>query len=192
MTNRPFYIPDENIYTDPSQYHVIDILEPNDINFLLTNCIGEKEEASVIGGQVGVRRSKIFWLQEKEPNNLWLYSRIWKRIKELNETYWKFDLTGFKDQVQYTEYNHEEKGHYDWHLDSGASVAFRKLSISILLQSAEEGGVFKILRGSEPAEIPLMPGQAVIFPSFLLHKVSEVTKGTRKSLVTWVAGSSLK
>ena len=31
-------------------------------------------------------------------------------------------------------------------------------------------------------------GRVLIFPSFLPHKVTPVTKGVRKSLVTWMEG----
>ena len=34
----------------------------------------------------------------------------------------------------------------------------------------------------------LKKGAMILFPSFLLHKVSPVTKGTRNSLVGWVRG----
>jgi len=31
-------------------------------------------------------------------------------------------------------------------------------------------------------------GTALIFPSFIVHKVNPVTKGTRHSLVAWIEG----
>ena len=35
---------------------------------------------------------------------------------------------------------------------------------------------------------PRGKGVAVLFPSYMMHRVSPVTKGTRKSLVLWVGG----
>jgi len=35
-------------------------------------------------------------------------------------------------------------------------------------------------------------GSVIIFPSYLLHRVTPVTSGLRKSLVLWAGGSSLK
>jgi len=35
-------------------------------------------------------------------------------------------------------------------------------------------------------------GTLTIFPSFVLHKVTPVTKGERNSLVTWVTGKQFK
>ena len=31
-------------------------------------------------------------------------------------------------------------------------------------------------------------GSVLVFPSYLVHRVSEITKGTRRSLVNWIEG----
>ena len=64
--------------------------------------------------------------------------------------------------------------------------------MSVILQHPDEGGEFKLLLGKDPQPVTLGVGQGVIFPSYFLHKVAKVTKGTRKSLVVWVAGKPLK
>ena len=71
----------------------------------------------------------------------------------------------------------------------------RKLSISVGLNEDYEGGEFEIhsIKGTkeEPYDIRklrLPKGSAIIFPSFQLHKVHEVTKGTRKAIVAWFFG----
>ena len=35
-------------------------------------------------------------------------------------------------------------------------------------------------------------GTLIMFPSYVLHEVTPVTKGTRNSLVTWVTGKQFK
>ena len=35
-------------------------------------------------------------------------------------------------------------------------------------------------------------GYVAVFPSYVLHEVTPVTKGTRYSLVSWVTGKSFK
>jgi len=35
-------------------------------------------------------------------------------------------------------------------------------------------------------------GTLILFPSYVLHEVMPVTKGTRNSLVTWVTGKQFK
>jgi PKHD-type hydroxylase len=62
--------------------------------------------------------------------------------------------------------------------------------------SEYEGGQFQMQTGS-PEEDKLMTveqlkGRVIGFPSFLLHRVTPVTKGTRKSLVIWVEGPKFK
>ena len=41
-------------------------------------------------------------------------------------------------------------------------------------------------------EGPRELGAAVIFPSFYLHRITPITKGTRKSFVLWVGGEPYK
>jgi PKHD-type hydroxylase len=107
---------------------------------------------------------------------------------------WKFDVHSIVDSIQYTEYPHGN-GHYDWHIDIGpASINHRKISIVVQLSDPEEyeGGELEIWSGATPVTIPKKKGNIVIFPSFLMHRVTPVTKGLRKSLVLWVGGGSYK
>ena len=96
---------------------------------------------------------------------------------------------------------HGKPGKYDWHVDvgPGAVPSMRKISYSILLNPGEyEGGEFvsKIGRknvafegtGNSPSED--LTGTMILFPSYVLHRISEVTKGTRYSLVGWAHGNS--
>jgi PKHD-type hydroxylase len=41
-------------------------------------------------------------------------------------------------------------------------------------------------------EIEQKKGRLIIFPSYLLHKVTPIKSGTRRSLVTWVNGPHFK
>jgi PKHD-type hydroxylase len=66
----------------------------------------------------------------------------------------------------------------------------RKLSLTLLLDDEFEGGEFQI-NGSnahEPIVVPLHKGRAVLFPSFMIHRVTPITKGKRRSIVVWVVG----
>ena len=55
-----------------------------------------------------------------------------------------------------------------------------------ILQNSEEGGSFK-LEGHCP-DFDEGVGSTIAFPSFFLHEVTPVTKGSRYSIVTWVSG----
>lgn len=41
-------------------------------------------------------------------------------------------------------------------------------------------------------KVPREKGIIIIFPSFILHRITPITKGTRKSIVGWVAGAPFR
>ena len=58
------------------------------------------------------------------------------------------------------------------------------------LKDYEGGEVVVGIGGLDELTIPKEKGSLTIFPSFLPHKVLEVTKGTRQSICGWVSGKS--
>ena len=68
--------------------------------------------------------------------------------------------------------------------------SLRKLSAVLLLTdpSEFEGGELQIFTSNQPRTVPLKKGSIVFFPSFFLHRVTEVTKGNRQTLVLWIGG----
>lgn len=146
---------------------------------------------------VNSRKSKSNFHGITEKNK-WIFDKINWVINSVNSECFNFDLTGY-DYYQYTEYHGNEKGTYDWHMDMpiGSLGAFRKLSLTLLLNDPEkdfDGGKFMVNVSSERVaySLPLKKGDIVFFPSFVLHKVSPVTRGIRKSLVVWVLGPKFK
>jgi PKHD-type hydroxylase len=55
-----------------------------------------------------------------------------------------------------------------------------------------EGGDLQLLSGSEPTTADKAKGKVVMFPSYMLHRVTPVTSGIRKTLVVWITGPSFK
>lgn len=153
-------------------------------------------QAQVQGGRVvkDIRISNISWIDLQEDSE-WLYDRIAYIIKTLNFQYYKFDLSGFYEHMQFTIYEGNELGHYDWHLDIGAeNVPPRKLSFVLQLSDAEdyEGGDLQIMNSVNPVTIKKEKGFGVLFPSYTLHRVTPITKGVRKTLVVWVTGPAFR
>ena len=138
-----------------------------------------------------------------DANTEWIFAKLNRAIDELNSRYYNFDLNGY-DHFQLTQYNAEELGKYDLHMDmflgnhmgSNKLCENRKLSLTLLLNDPEtdfEGGEFEFVFGGEkPQTVPLKKGTIIVFPSFFLHRVNPVTKGTRRSLVVWVTGPKFK
>jgi PKHD-type hydroxylase len=119
----------------------------------------------------------------------WLYELVSSRVAGYNQFGYEFDVAGIYQDFQLLRY--EEGDHYDWHLDIGPGIAaHRKLSVVIQLSdpSEYEGGSLIVNAGTE-RECPKDQGQIIVFPSYILHKVTPVTKGTRWSLVCWVLGN---
>jgi PKHD-type hydroxylase len=157
----------------------------------------EPSQHGIIAGSktpdTNYRDSIITWLNHGEKSD-WLYSKIMGMAAEANRNLWGFDLQSTVDSIQYTEYL-GGGGHYDYHLDIGSGGAsLRKVSIVVQLSDPSEydGGEFQLLRGRFPETLPKNKGAVLIFPSYLLHRVTPIESGVRRSLVMWVGGTHYK
>ena len=138
------------------------------------------------------RNSMIKWVPFSEETK-WIYDKIGDLAMEANDEMFKFDLSHMPENIQYTEYYATNQGHYDWHMDIGAEgfMKFRKISVTVQLSGPDEydGGDLQIWQGGQyPTTAPRGKGNVVIFPSFMMHRVTPVTRGTRKSFVLWLGG----
>lgn len=166
-------------------------------------CENLELESGVLVGKNGqpvidnsYRNCNVSWLEFSETSE-WLYDKISYMVKKVNTEYFNYDLFGFLEPFQYTVYDEKTSGHYDWHIDrsdgsdgGNSALAARKLSISIQLSDENEydGGELEIKDYSKGSIISKELGTMVFFPSFVLHRVNPIVRGTRKSLVIWVAG----
>ena len=53
-----------------------------------------------------------------------------------------------------------------------------------------EGGELIVKTSKKEQSVPLTQGKMILFPSFILHKVTPVTKGERYMLVGWLRGET--
>jgi hypothetical protein len=105
---------------------------------------------------------------------------------------WKFDVT-HSNQTDYLKYDKE--GHYLSHVDTfmkPGDAECRKLTVLMFLNDDFEGGRFFIQNGHEKIYPHQSAGTCLVFPSFILHGVEPVTKGIRRSVVTWLVGPWFK
>jgi PKHD-type hydroxylase len=141
----------------------------------------------------GIRRSNISWVFNHQET-MWIFKILGDVAAELNADYFGFDLDGFGEGLQFTNYDHSHQGMYGWHQDFGGKGISRKLSLVLQLSdpSQYEGGNLEILVTGNPTVIPKERGLITAFPAWTLHQVTPVTAGNRQSLVAWVSGKNFK
>lgn len=135
-----------------------------------------------------LRKSSVMFVDNTKEND-WIYQRLAQlAIKTNNERYW-FDLLGFHQELQLTRYS--EGDFFDWHMDFGpGDISARKLSITVQLSDPDEyeGGDLEFMINQKSVKAPREKGTIVVFPSFVQHRVTPITKGVRQSIVGWVSG----
>lgn len=140
-----------------------------------------------------IRVTRVAWI-ERNADTAPFYARIEEIVLDLNARFYHYDLFGLTESLQFTIYEGAEGGHYDWHIDHGESVEPRKLSLSIQLSEADsyEGCELQLWAGNAVTTAGKKRGTVICFPSYILHRVTPVTSGTRKSLVIWAAGPEFR
>jgi PKHD-type hydroxylase len=156
------------------------------------------QDAEVGGGSGGVvndqvRRSQLKWI-EKSQDTAWLFEGLSHVASRLNADHFGFELSGFGESLQLTNYHEANQGTYTWHQDFGGTGASRKLSMVLQLSdpSEYEGGELQLLINKEPTSVKKKRGHITVFPAWTLHQVTPVVKGTRQTLVVWVSGPAFK
>jgi PKHD-type hydroxylase len=136
------------------------------------------------------RVSHIAWL-EPHAGNEWLYHKVGSLFLQVNQHY-GFDLVGMFDALQFTQYGPGQ--HFDWHMDVGrGATSLRKLSLTIQLSDPadyDDGNLGFVGLDSQPEARGL--GAATVFPSYMGHCVTPVTRGVRRSLVAWASGAAFR
>lgn len=122
-----------------------------------------------------------------------LVARVRARVAEVNRDLFQFALTGAAAADPPQAMRYPVGGHFDWHIDCATlATATRKLSFTVQLTdpAAYDGGDLELALYPEPTYRAALRqrGHLAIFPSFHLHRVAPVTRGTRVALVGWLHG----
>lgn len=135
------------------------------------------------------RRSSLAWLAHNAETTF-IFERLQRIARQINDDAFKFDLAGFGEPLQFTRY--EAGGdYYTWHQDLGPGrMSCRKLSMVLQLSdpAGYEGCELQLYDKGEPASLSRERGSLLVFPSYQLHRVTPLTKGLRYSLVSWIWG----
>jgi len=157
----------------------------------------QMKDAGLVRGTTAhnIRRAEIAWLDDI-PEASWVMDRMISLTAQANRDGFQFDLSDFGESPQVARYTAAREGHFDWHSDIGAGqwAAKRKLTIVVQLSdpAAYDGGTLELRPDSNVTQAPRTRGTATIFPSFVLHRVTPVTAGTRWSLTLWSHGPAFR
>lgn len=172
-------------------------------------------QESILSGNVinkNVRNSKNAWI----PTSHWIAGFAWHYVERANRENFLYDIDCIDgESMQYTHYDPGQ--YYTWHTDADLSSAhkpvgfegrtwecsedylnkkcekIRKLSFIIQLSDPEDydGGNVQFMSLMDKKKTYFLPrekGTIAIFDSRAEHRVLEVTRGLRKSIVGWVIG----
>lgn len=193
---------------DNNYWYFEKALSQSTVNMIINICEKEKKkQAEVNVGNASVDKSKRDCIVSF-TNNKHIYDIINPYINTANKNAgWNFQID-WNESCQYTIYKKSQ--FYGYHTDTftkpyenkeeSFNGKIRKLSMTVQLtdQSKYEGGdfYFKYLKPNgaieERVDKAKGVGTIIIFPSFVYHQVTPVTKGTRKSLVCWTLGYPFK
>ena len=138
------------------------------------------------------RITTISWIPFKEMPEM--YDQVNVFIQKANRNHFGFNNIQITENAQFTEY--PKGGFYDWHMDSDVNMQHeppvRKISMTVLLspENQFEGGDLELMAPGK--RVKLIQGQAIVFASFLNHRVAPITRGVRQSLVMWFGGEPFK
>ena len=118
----------------------------------------EKKQARTGGGFLPqgnlnkeIRKSEIIWIHSNDEESHWIFDKLARAVTYINNEYFKFELQGFCESLQFTEYKAPDE-HYSEHVDKSYKRPIRKLSIVIQLtnESEYEGGELHLIFGKDP------------------------------------------
>jgi len=173
-------------------------LTENELNYLANHELWNNQNRAEIGDTTvdeSYRRTNISWLPQS-IENIPLYEKIADVFAEVNRRFFHCSLDGFLEQIQLTKYNEDTQDYYDWHTDMSPDDNYmpRKLSMVLMLSDPKdfEGGELQIKTKRDNDILDMKKGRAWFFPSYVLHRVTPVTKGIRKTAVLWASGEQWK
>ncbi len=158
---------------------------------------GTFRNAALVGGAHAdnTRRSRIFWLDD-EGDSAWTFRRLLGTFADANRRHFDFALEEFAERMQVAWYGAEPGGFFDWHVDFGDGPTARRRKLTIVVQLSEpgsyDGGALETNADGNIRQASRALGSALMFPSFVLHRVAPVTRGERYSLTLWSHGPAFR
>ena len=163
--------------------------------------IGDWKQALTFNQNSNWRSTKVKFIDSSH----YIGELCYDNVMDVNLEMYNYDICQFdNNQYQYAHYNVND--YYKWHVDAIDTKkivrrsSVRKLSFSLVLNDDYEGGVLQIATPQTPDSedpyhifsVPKKRGTLIVFSSHILHQVTPVTHGIRKSIVGWFTGPPLR
>lgn len=144
--------------------------------------VGDKNEINT-----NIRKSSVSFTNY-DSTFPYIKKKLTEKLKEIIKIK-GYEINFENLNYQFTKY---EKGqYYNWHVDSSTNNEFKSRYCSVVIQLNDfyDGGELQMIKPNEDNEEIITfekgKGNLFVFLSRIRHRVSEVTNGTRYSLVTW-------
>jgi len=142
-----------------------------------------------------LRRAKLVWLDEID-GMAWVMERLIDVVRTSNRNWFDFDLREFAESPQVASYDATDGGHFTWHSDIGDGPMAQKRKLTLVAQLSKpgsyDGGDLEVMPGAHIIAANRTQGSITVFPSFHLHQVTPVSRGTRHSLTVWAHGPKFR
>jgi PKHD-type hydroxylase len=137
------------------------------------------EATTAVSGRIpGYREVDLFWVSSAP------YAA---RMAPLANA-WGFELHPLGGQLQLSRYTSGQR--YDWHMDLGlGAIAGRKVTLVVQLSPRAQGGGLEVF---PMGDLGLEAGDAVSFPSYIMHRAAPANPGPRWSLAAWFTGPAFR
>ncbi len=133
--------------------------------------------------------SQVCWVPRNTAPD-WLMERVSGLLSDAAAAF-DFDIS--KPLEDFKLINYRRGNRVAWHVDCGGGpTSTRKLTLTALLSSPStfDGGILTI--PGQVRELHRDIGDVVIFPSYVAHKVTTLTRGVRHTLVVWAHGTHFR
>ena len=189
-TTYPFPLPQNPNF---AEFVTCEGLLPHELDRIDSIWDHERAERAEVSGSdeiyvEDIRKSAVIPVQPNEHHN-WIFDRLSAFASQANAEKYGFDILGIYEPLQLVEYGQDD--FFQWHMDFGpGDSSCRKLSLTVQLSDPDsyEGGNLQFMINDKTVDAPGDRGTVVIFPSFVLHRVTPVTRGRRRSIVGWFSG----
>jgi len=165
----------KSVYSTDECKEILDFCDKNKSSYLIDGH-GPEKKVSTFVVETDVLKNRL--------------NKFFALIYKTNNMYFGYDLHKEKPLGVNINVYEKENNEYPYHQDTNKPGTVSDIKLTAILNLSLEsykGGDFCMFLGEDcKVEEINEPGNVLIFPSFLYHKVTPVTEGRRITLSTWL------